>query len=446
MMFIIEIYCILFALLTWHRFEWALILLFTLLPTYLIRFQILSIPTTLLEVMIWIIALVWIIKNYKLLFNNFKKLPLIFKENKSIILATSLFIIGTTISIFTSIDLRAALGEWKAFYIEPVIIFFILVQTLTTSEHTTLSHDEKLKLIDKILFGLIITGLAVSILSIYQHFTGWMVPYSFWQNRNTYRVTAWYGFPNGVGLFLAPLIPMAIYLIKKYWEKFYSFQFILSTLFIPLSILAIIYAKSTGAMVGIAAGLGLLLLCYKKTRIPAIILGITALAIIFSLPASNSVRTELLAEDRSGQLRVNIWAETSAYLMQHPIKGAGLADYAKIIYPYRIDKTIEVFHHPHNLLLTIWVNTGLIGLIGFVWIIVWFYRVGISQLIFKNKKQQNSLTPFLLSTMSVYLTTGLVDSPYIKNDLSILFWLLPALMLTNIAYGKMENSKTKKIS
>jgi len=42
-----------------------------------------------------------------------------------------------------------------------------------------------------------------------------MVPWEFWENRNTYRVTGWYGFPNAVGLFIAPLIPLSLYLLKK---------------------------------------------------------------------------------------------------------------------------------------------------------------------------------------------------------------------------------------
>ncbi|PIR77413.1 MAG: hypothetical protein COU30_02580 [Candidatus Magasanikbacteria bacterium CG10_big_fil_rev_8_21_14_0_10_38_6] len=99
-----------------------------------------------------------------------------------------------------------------------------------------------------------------------------------------------------------------------------------------------------------------------------------------------------------------------------------------------MDKWIEVFHHPHNLFLTIWVNTGLIGLIGFVWVLVWFYRVGLS-FIMKHKKKDIStntnhlLVLFLLATMTSILVTGLVDSPYIKNDYSLLFWFLVAGMV-----------------
>ena len=139
----------------------------------------------------------------------------------------------------------------------------------------------------------------------------------------------------------------------------------------------------------------------------------------------NSIKQELLLQDRSGQLRLNMWAETIEFLSDHPLTGAGLASYQTLIYPYRIDKWIEVFHHPHNIFLTMWVNLGLLGLIGFVWILVWFYRVGLTVAI-KNKNL--GLEAFLISAMTVFIITGLVDSPYIKNDMAILFWFLPALL------------------
>ncbi len=132
-------------------------------------------------------------------------------------------------------------------------------------------------------------------------------------------------------------------------------------------------------------------------------------------------------QDRSGQIRLNMWAETTEFLSDNPIAGAGLASYKTLIYPYRIDKWIEVFHHPHNIFLTMWVNLGLLGLVGFVWILVWYYRVGLSRITYHIT--HNNLVVFLLASMTALMTTGLVDSPYIKNDLAVLFWLLIALMV-----------------
>ena len=216
-----------------------------------------------------------------------------------------------------STNTRAALGEWKAFYVEPFLLFLVLISSLKGK-----------KTADFILGALVLSGLATSLLAIYQHFTGWMVPWFFWANGNSYRVTAWYGFPNAVGLFLAPLVPLAIYLIREQWKKIKelsrrstTFNTILqykilavAVLFIPTALLAILFAKSTGGLIGVAAGIGVLLLLSKKTRWPTLGLGIAALLVLFFvLPDGNPLRTELLMQDRSGQIRVAMWGEAANF-------------------------------------------------------------------------------------------------------------------------------------
>ena len=431
-----------YAALAWRRFNIALSLLFLLLPAYLIRFEIGPLPTTLLEAMIWVIILVWLVKNWRQLPHSIFAW-LLSRQNRSLVIAVALFLLGATLAVFTSAHTRAALGEWKAFYIEPVLLFLVLT-TVFIKKGSSGDSQERLASNppDLILLSLIAGALATSALAIYQHYTGWLVPHAFWANRNTYRVTAWYGFPNAVGLFLAPIVPLSAYLVKQSWTRLkkesagarfkHWAALATSLIFIPASLLAILFARSTGGLVGITAGAGVLLLICRKTRYWAAALGVIGLIGIILTPGINPIKQELLMQDRSGKLRLDMWAETSSFLMERPLAGAGLASYSTLIYPYRIDKWIEVFHHPHNIFLTMWVNIGLIGLAGFVWIVVWFYRVGFGGL----KAGKTNLLPFVISAMTVWLTTGLVDSPYIKNDLSVLFWLLPALLV----YAGQKNS------
>lgn len=401
----------------------GIFLLFLLLPSYLIRFSIGPLPTTALEVIILIIVGVWIIQNF---WTKEKRASVstflfsVYSKNKLLVFGTALFLLGATISVFTSIDIRAAAGEWKAFYVEPILIFVVLVSIIQKSEHR-----------NQIFFALILSGLATSLLAIYQNYTGFMVPEAFWKSH---RVTAWYGFPNGVGLFLAPLVPLALYLIYNATaslKRGLKRTLIQASciLFLIASIPAIIFAKSTGALVGIAAGIGIFLVLYKKTRWPVVILGVVGLIAVLNLPTDNAVRMELLAQDRSGQIRKAVWSETVELLRDRPILGAGLASYDERIIPYH--KTvngegIEIFHHPHNLFLTMYVNLGLTGLVGFLLIAIWFYNKGFTNL---SSRKHTLLTKYLISAMTVILVTGLVDSPYIKNDLAVLFWLLPALMI-----------------
>lgn len=434
---LLTIFVCLFSWFTWHKFQNGLILFFLLLPTYLIRFQIGFLPTTLLEIMFGIIFIIWIIKYRRSilssLWSSTKKYPVFF-------IATLLFLLAATISVFTSIDTRSALGEWKAFYVEPVIIFIILI--------TALKEDKKTQ--NLILFSLITSGLLTSLLAIYQHFTGWMVPEAFWSNQNTYRVTAWYGFPNAVGMFLAPLIPLAIYGIKQILTKSKNnskYLFLIPySLFLILSSFAIVFAKSTGALIGLIGGIGLLLLLNKKTKWPTLAIGIISVISLFFLPQLSNIKQEIFFGDRSGQIRLTMWQNTFDFLKDNPIAGAGLASYSEKIVPYHTTvngEGIEIFHHPHNILLTMWVNLGILGLLSFT-VITIYSLFFIPYYLYKQKKQIPPQNLFMISSLVTILIMGLVDSPYIKNDLAMFFWLLIALILNN-KYD-LENTTIKKIS
>lgn len=451
---ILTIFIILFSCFTWSKFSNGLIIFFLLLPSYLIRFRIGLLPTTLLEIMFLIIFIIWIIKYRQSIINN---LILIIKNNKILFTAIFFFLLATIISIFTSINIQSALGEGKAFYLEPVIMFVILITTI----------KEK-KQINNILLALIISGLVTAILAIYQHFTGWLVPEAFWSNRQTYRVTAWYGFPNGVGLFLAPLIPFAIYLMKETWPviKKYKTQkinklsitnsqsqttqfknwllFLSSIFYLILAPLAIIFSKGTGPLLGIIGGISLLFLINKKTRWLIILVGLISLISLLFLPQLSNIKQEITFQDRSGQIRLAIYKETWNFLKDNPLVGAGLASYSKKIAPYHTtvnNENIEIFHHPHNAFLTMWVNLGILGLLSFI--IIKFYSLCfIPYSVYKQKKQLLPLTLFTISSLFIILIMGLVDSPYIKNDLAMFFWLLIALILSSKYH--LENTSTKE--
>jgi len=294
-MLLITLYTLLFTFLTWHRFSHGVFLLFLLLPTYLLRFSLGPLPVTLLEVMIWIVCIIGLLKHARHIEESIMTL---FRKHTLFTIGTTLFLIAATISVFTALDLRAAAGEWKAFYIEPFVLFLILYVSRDQLEAKT-----------DIILPLMLCGIATAGLAIYQHFTGWMVPFAFWENDETYRVTAWYGFPNGVGLFVAPLAVLASAILwqrvtNKQHEDWATGQFGNWVLFVSCILLlltgslAVFYAKSTGGLMGIIAGIGILLLYHKKTRWPSVILGVIAFTSLLSLPQLAGIKHEVFLGDR----------------------------------------------------------------------------------------------------------------------------------------------------
>src|SRR3989338_8758214 len=76
----------------------------------------------------------------------------------------------------------------------------------------------------------------------------------------------------------------------------------------------------------------------------------------------------------SGSVRLAQYRETWQLLRYHPIRGAGLAGYQTAIRPYHEDSRVEIFLYPHNLLLAVWVELGLAGLIIFLTILYQMFR------------------------------------------------------------------------
>ena len=80
-----------------------------------------------------------------------------------------------------------------------------------------------------------------------------------------------------------------------------------------------------------------------------------------------------------------------------------------------------------NLFLTFWLEAGLLGFIGF-WLLFWNLRVNL-------REHKTSFEVLIMSIMIYFLLHGLVDTPFWKNDLAVIFWLIIILNFT-ISQGK----------
>ena len=120
MIYLILIFTILFSFFSWRRLDWAIMFLITALPSYLIRFNIFGVPATLLEIMIWVVFLVWLIKNFSRIKNNFlenfkkenKKVKIRYPFDWELIFLLLVAFVAVGVSSFSS----SSLGIFKAYF------------------------------------------------------------------------------------------------------------------------------------------------------------------------------------------------------------------------------------------------------------------------------------------------------------------------------------------
>ena len=361
------------------------------LPLYLVGFKIAWIPVTVLELMIYALFIIWLfyfIKN--------KKVRSLQKSNLSIPIL--LIFLGVTISTLFSSDIQVSAGIWKAWFLAPILFFIVIINTVKTK-----------KQIKNIIIAFVLSGSFVALIALF-----------YWFNESlTYdnRLQAFYNSPNYLSMFLSPVLFLSFYIYSFVKNK------ILKTLLIAdyLLLITVIYLTySYGAWFGLI-GATIFVLIFSKIKLRYILLFFLIIILFFSFQASSYKFQEFLDFSYpSLESRLIIWQSSWGIIKDHSLIGIGPGMFQK----YYLDEQVNfepypewAVPQPHNIFLAFWLQTGLIGLIGFIWLII---------IIFLNYKPK--ILSFILLYAIIYiLIHGLVDTTYWKNDLSVIFWVIIAL-------------------
>ncbi len=414
-----------FAAFTYTKSEWAIIVLAAALPTYGIRFSVIGIPTTLLEVLIWSAAVGWFARMW-----HDRGMPHVPRVRQAMSEANAfspylipifLWIIVSLIALAISPVPIAALGLWKAYFLDALMAFALFVVVLK-------NKPERKYLVSALGFTLVL----ISLLAWYQRLTGQLLPAP-WATNRPLRVTSWYSYPNAIGLFLAPIIAMYFTWFLKLLRtpSKWVHEVLLKVVVLVLGLGAIIFAVSKGAWIGVAAGCFVgALIVYREYWRRVLLLGVGIAAAVLIVPQVRTrVLDEFLFQSPSGMIRRVVWEESIAMLKDHPITGAGLDGYQTALVPYHVwwrhdisKYKLEIFLFPHNIILNFWSELGAGGVIVFIWFMIVFFRLAWS-------KRGQTLSVMAIAGMTALIVHGLVDVPYFKNDLAVLFWIIMALPL-----------------
>lgn len=453
--FLLIFFLALFALLSYKRLDRAVLFIIAATPLYLIRFKMIGIPFTVFEAMILIAFGIWFVEDdgakIKAIFKRKNPAPYPYKWEMAAVLIISL------IAVITAGINKEALGIFKAYFIEPLLLFILTIDLFPNKAGRK-----------KIVLSLAISALLVSLFAIYQKITGQFISNPFWAAADTRRAVSFFGYPNAVGLFLAPLTMIFIgYLFTNNSKK----EKVLFIVTIISSILAIIFAQSEGALIGLAAAIFVFaLIANKKLRISAIIIGLAISITIFAYPPFKKLVFEKATlNDLSGQIRRQQWFETKKMLLDgRIIQGAGLSNYQKTVAPYhqagifiknddpkwlsklmhseeyrkQMWQPTEIYMYPHNIFLNFWSELGIFGALLFCWIIAKFLWQSGYFLIKEKDHSERYFVLGLAASMIALVVHGLVDVPYFKNDLAALFWVIIAL-LSGLTYKLNENNTPK---
>ena len=388
MIFFIILTTLLYVALSIKDHARALSLLPALTPLYLIRLQLGPIPSTLLELLIGTAILFWLYtKPWKRITWNWHMVWLV--------LPLATIVIG----ILRAPDTFSAIGIAKAYYLEPILLFFAFRDRF---------KQEDWKYAVKYL------GISATILALYGVFqwlsgVGLPIPYDF-----TRRITSVFDYPNAYGLFVAPIAVLLCSFphLTKRWRLL---GMCLAT--------TLLLSQTESGLVAVAVTLGF----WYVTKVPAShrtrilrALGVCIVALaMFAIP---TVRQKLFLLDPSGLVRRSQWQETIELLSHNPIWGVGFEAYPTSLIPYHIHMQYEIFQYPHNLILNAWVEAGIANVL----LILFF--MGVTGYMFLKTPCGSIRLAGQLAMCTMFIH-GLVDVPFYKNDLAILAGFCIALAL-----------------
>ncbi|HUT96151.1 MAG TPA: O-antigen ligase family protein [Candidatus Paceibacterota bacterium] len=393
--------------------KWGIYLIIFCLPLYLIRLKILGIPTTVLELMIYGLFAFWLINK------GYKGLWAALKHERLLIWGIVLLMVGVSMATIFSWDLRVSAGIWKSWFIDALIFFFVVVSIIKKDD------------IKNIFRTLVYSGLTVSIISLVYLIQG---------NFNYQgRLQGIYNSPNFLAMALS--IPLIISLFCASQKKQLhedtgqrlsealpsvsasslimrlGLRKVFSVIVFLILVVTLFFTKSFGVLLGILAALvfGLVIHLYQKKKIK-LALGIIflAFAIIFIF---GLVKIESLEGLKSFDARFVIWQTAWESFETNPITGIGPGTFEDYFPPYPKWGVPQ----PHNVFLAFLLQTGIVGFVGFILILIWF---------FSSCGRSTAGWQLLLLLIMIYiLAHGLVDTTYWKNDLSIIFWLIIGCMV-----------------
>lgn len=390
----------------------------TFFPLYLWRGSIAGVPTNFIEILIFVSFILWLFR--WLIFEERKLFDRkFFREWWRLLL---LLFVAATISVFIADQgvmslqngevnsFKVAAGIWKSWVIVPIIYFVMFGSLINKKWYKKITFNAYL-----------FSALFLGIWAIFQMLTGEYITIDG-------RASGPFSSANYLSLYIGPAILASGILAwqglkKKDLTLWYMWVFI-------FCFVALIGSRSYGAFLALfVAGLFYFVMMTKSLKkVGLIALLFVFVGSIFLYTQKDTEKFQVLFEydqRSSSSVRLQTWQIAGNLIKENPITGIGLGQFdAQYQLQGRrilgVQPHEETQLHPHNVFLSFWLNAGLLG---FAFLLLIIGKIG--RKIIKSRKHE---VVFFASLFLLILVHGLVDQPFWKNDLSLLWWFIIALI------------------
>lgn len=326
----------------------------------------------------------------------------------AILILLSAYIISTTVSNNPGKSFKEILR-----LISYISVFYLVSGT---------SQEQK-----KTIIKVIVTCASViSVYSIYQYFWGYQHTLHYLKQTNSdflsvfpvvkdililKRAIGTFPSPNIFGSYLIMIFFVSLTLLKDSSIKKWAFPSL-------LIFTALVLTKSTGAWISFIAGFAVLFIfsyhSLKKQKSMFIIISILMLlALSFVILGRCHRLLDLKDPHNSIMERLNYWRTAITIIKDHPFTGVGPGNFHEAFSKHNLI-TNRGTYYAHNIFLHIWSETGILGILGILFLIGSFLK----------KIRVDSEKRFIFLGMLAFLLHNLIDNTFFISQVGIFWWIL----------------------
>lgn len=363
------------------------------LPLYTVRWHYGSVPTTLLETLILVTVVTYAVARFR----QGARRPV----GTPLDVPVLILLAAGALSVVVAPDHRAALGLYRAYFLEPVALFYVAIDVL-----------RKPAQLQRLLIAFAIGSSIFALMNLWVFYDA-LIANAVYVGQ---APNALYGDANYVAMYMEPAFAMAAAVVLLAqglrWKA-------LGAIWLVLTGTALVASFSKGAYMAVAVLVLVVVVTVPRWR------WFVGIAFVGALVAATQVpllmaRLATVASSLNG--RQLLFGQTFELIRTHPVFGVGLGGYTMLFRGV----TPEIY--PHDVWLTFWVETGIAGAIAF--------GVILFTLLWRGWRAWRSTSGFervalwgALGALVLWLVHGFVDSPYWKNDFSAEFWIVAAVVI-----------------
>ncbi len=335
--------------------------------------------------------------------------------------------IAIVIASVSSIAPSYSFYEFRSQFLKQIILFFIVINNIKTNKQML-----------KIVYVLAISASVFSIYGICGYFNNTLTEYG--------RATGAFSSYSRSAMYCILVIPLVLTVFSHAKNKYIKLALILST-FLTGILLVLTFTRGPWLVLFCI----LLILLFRKSRKMLIsFLAALLLLVLFCGPVTERVKfTFEFREgiDRALSGRLTLWHNSLQIIKKHPVLGVGYGPnifrkmYLDPEYKFYVTDLHGDFQQSdaHNLYLQIPIETGIVGLVVFMYLLAGYIKYVYKSYIHTEDYFKKDILFTILLTIIGFLVCS-ISGYFYEDRIGLMFWLYMGI---SIGIGVETNEKEK---